>query len=241
MKNIHQLRARNQLTEQQALTAFKFHRTPNRFELAPTVFRILRDLIILEKPLEAYEADRGWPARSAKAILSVLLYAMEETEGLFWTAPEDRRERLEQDGARDMVDYLTKTGSEDVLAWQKKLDLTPQEARIFAILHDHLGRVVQTEVIVRRIWGDDAATDARKTVSVMICNIRKKIARKGYRIETSWGVGFELVEEPAKVRQRDKAFEAQSREQGKTLREITREGGAAPSTVLRAVRRSAAG
>jgi len=85
MKNIQRLRAIKFITEQQAATAFLFFNDPNRFRLSPTLFGILREAVIEEKSLEAMEEDRGWPARSAKAIVSVILHSMEETRGAFWS------------------------------------------------------------------------------------------------------------------------------------------------------------
>ena len=89
MRVIFRLRATGHLTEQQVLTAARFGKDPNRFRLAPTGFRFLHDVIIKETELERLEKSRGWAARSAKVVLSVLLHMIEETEGVFWSAEID--------------------------------------------------------------------------------------------------------------------------------------------------------
>ena len=67
MKNVMRLHATKHLTEQQVLTAARFAHDPNRFKLSPTMFRVLRQIVIEERPLEELEKERGWPARSANA------------------------------------------------------------------------------------------------------------------------------------------------------------------------------
>lgn len=78
MKNIMQLKSRGMLTDTQVLAAHKFSRAPTAFPMAPSLYRVPHDAVIREEPLEAMENRRGWPARSAKAIVGLLLHALQE-------------------------------------------------------------------------------------------------------------------------------------------------------------------
>jgi hypothetical protein len=127
MKVILRLRATHHLTEQQVLTAARFRKDPNRFKLAPTGFRLLHDVILRERPLEQIEQTRGWAARSAKVVVSVLLHMIEETEGIFWCK--------ELDGtAEEMVAYLKGEEDHELLDLQQRLSLQPTAARILQVL-----------------------------------------------------------------------------------------------------------
>ena len=235
MRTILRLRATGKLTEQQLLTAAKYKRNPNRFELAPTLHRILRDIIVLDKPLEAMEEARGWPARSAKIVVSILLSALEETEGMFWSAPgsggaEDR------DELQDVLDYLTKGDDVELAAVQREMGLRPMEARVFCILLENEGACTSFERLIRRLGLDDLG-DPRAVIGTHVHHLRGKIERFGYRIESVRGTGVALVHEAlASARKvRDERWQ-KMHESGLSIREVARREGVQASTVLRRLR-----
>lgn len=88
MKNVIALNRRGHLTDRQVAVASKFAQAPQKFTLAPSLYRILHDLIINDEPLEAYEQRKGWCPRSAKVHLSQLLYALQEVDGVWWSSQE---------------------------------------------------------------------------------------------------------------------------------------------------------
>ena len=78
-----------------------------------------------------------------------------------------------------------------VLKHGEKIDFTPLEFDVFALLVKNKSRTVTRERILNEVWGDDFFGDTR-TVDVRIANIRKKlgftkeirtISKSGYRLE----------------------------------------------------------
>jgi DNA-binding winged helix-turn-helix (wHTH) protein len=184
MKVILRLRATKHLTEQQVLTAGRFRRDPNRFRLAPTGFRLLHDAIVKERPLEEIEQTRGWAARSAKVVLSVLLNMIEETEGVFWCE--------ELDGsAEEMVAYLKGEDDHELLEIQRRLGLAPMPARILQIL-THAHGPVSRETILRRLESGRLQNVSADAIDVHMVRIRKALPRD-LTIRTHWGFGYELA------------------------------------------------
>ena len=194
MKNVMFLRSKNFLTEQQVLTAARYARDPSKFKLAPTLGRALNDLIIRDVPIEAYERERGWPIRSAKLLLSQMLYALEESYGMFVEAPNEKS--LEQiiEEQKEMIDYLVGEDPEQVCAVIEEFDLTPYEAKFFTVMHNSIGRLLSKETILRRIYHGRSADEHpyEKIVDVYVCKVRKKVSHK-FLIQTVWGEGYRLV------------------------------------------------
>lgn len=186
MKNITYLRSRNLLTEQQVLTAYKYSRDPNSFNLSPTIHGILRQIIIESVPLETIEKQKGWSARSAKTVLSVLLYSMEETRGMFWDKdPEE---------ARDTIEYLSAEAAPKVSAAMQRFGATRLEARVFTILDDANGECVPAETIHNRLYHRDPDNAPQlRSLSVVLSRLRKKVENHGYAIETLNGIGVKMT------------------------------------------------
>ena len=187
MKNIMALRSKNLLTEQQVLTAARFARNPNEFNLAPTLFRIMREVISDQRGLEEIEASRGWPARSAKAIVSILLYAMEEASGQSVSALDDFEAAV-----KERVKEATATIDTAILALQRKYGLTVSEAKIVAMLSAKPGVAFTKDAIYSMLYSGAGAEDMpmQKVVDVLVCKARKKIASADGSIETVWGQGY---------------------------------------------------
>lgn len=202
MKNVIALNRIGHLTDRQVAVASKFAQLPQKFTLAPSLYRILHDLIINDEPLETYEERRGWCARSAKVVLSQLLFALQEVDGAWWTSqePEEDVEDL-----REMIRYLTGDDNQAVFDLIGQYGLTPQEARIFLVLHAQNGPV-SYETILRRAWADRAQDEIPEisSIRVNVHQIRRKV-RADWVIRSIWGEGFvlERVREASEQRHKD--------------------------------------
>lgn len=67
---------------------------------------------------------------------------------------------------------------------------------IFERLHRSRGIFVPTDHLIHTLYADDTdggPLDARKTISVLICYLRKRLP-PGWAIENVWGRGYRLVE-----------------------------------------------
>lgn len=236
MQNVHRLRAIRFLTEQQVVTALAFYQNPNRFRLAPTLFGVLHEIIIQGEPLEKIEERRGWPARSAKAILSILLHSLEETRGAFWSDAEVNPDVEEM---KATVDYITGDNLADQAEVMQRFGCTPREAKLFLILERAKGAVVSKDQILARLYDARQIDEVPevKIVDVFICKLRDKIAKTGYEIKTTWGMGYSLHHESeADIAKRDAEW-FRLHQEGCSMREIARQVLVQPSTVMRAINR----
>lgn len=181
VKNLHQ---RGFLTDQQLLVAYKFSRNPLAYSLAPSMFRVLNELVIEDRSVGDLEAERGWPARSAKAILSVLLNCLLEIGGTHLSEAEVT--------AQEMLDFVTGEDVTDVVAAQEQFSFTKVEARLFCILKNATTSVCTTDYIMRSLYGDDGPDS--KIISVLVCRMRNKLRSRSYNIITHRGVGFSIQE-----------------------------------------------
>ena len=73
----------------------------------------------------------------------------------------------------------------------REIELTPREASMLALLHEHAGRPVSRDIFLDRCWGLDYFPDSR-TLDQHIVTLRKKIesAAAPEIIETVRGVGY---------------------------------------------------
>lgn len=236
MKNIMTLSRRGMLTDNQVLTAHTFMRNPNSYQLAPSFYRVAYDLIVKEEPLEEYEQKRGWSARSAKVVLGLILHAMQEIGGTHVERSEDE--------STDKEKLLWLTGNNDAATTAdlcRRYGFTGNEARLFLIMHRATG-VLDKQTMHNRLYADriDEAPDT-KIIDVIVCKIREKIKGTHWRVETAWGVGYQLVQTEvldAEELSRDLPAYALHVEAGLSYRDIaTRLNLGAASTALRMVRR----
>lgn len=189
MKTIHRLRAAGRLTETQMLTAFRFYRNPNTFRMAPSTFRILREIIIDEVPLEVLEERRGWSARSAKVVLSVLLNAIEEVEGDFWPIDDS----ADDAALAQVAEYFVNGDQTEVMRLQTALGLSKLEARVLRLLLINFGSPVSIEALFQATYfDDDPPHDGKKTLSVRISHIRKRIAKLDLKVKCLHSAGYLL-------------------------------------------------
>jgi len=229
MKNIHRLRARGYLTEMQVLTAARFYRAPNTFNLSPTIFRILREIIIDEVPLETMEEKRGWSARSAKTILSVLLYAIEEAEGMFWSDESESENR-------ELLAYLEDTDGEEIRELCARHKISRQQGILLAELTRNFGKTVSHDQLIRRLYaGRDEPNRTDKILSQLIHKLRKVISRDNMTIRNISRIGY-LIEHRSPEKSRDLVDDWQRlRNEGKSYAEIGDQYGRNASTVMRAL------
>ncbi|TNJ39061.1 helix-turn-helix domain-containing protein [Phaeobacter sp. B1627] len=190
MKNIIRLRKEGHLTEQQVVTAHRFRSNPTAFRIAPTLFRTLFDLIVEEEALEAYEARRGWSARSAKVVLSQLLFALEELRGTH--LPPDMVATTEQ--ARAEIAYLTGDCIEEQMRAMQAFALTPMEARVFLILKNAGGKPLTEDMVMRRAYhgAPESGWPQGDITKVYVSKIRPKV-KSHWRIETLRGLGYRMI------------------------------------------------
>jgi DNA-binding winged helix-turn-helix (wHTH) protein len=249
MQNILNLQRRGYLTEQQLLHAYKFAKNPNAYTLAPTFYRVLHDAIVKDEPLEVMEKRRGWPARSAKAMIGLILHAMQEMQGSHTEEPDE-----EDVSAQEKLSFVVADNIRDVSPVMSEYGLTHREARLFLILQRSAGQMCSKDTLLTRLYHDqiDDAPDV-KIIDVFVCKVRKKIEGSRYRLDTIWGEGYRLVDTdepnaPPPPRQANKVNPISDRDarwykahvyDDESLRSIARREGVQPSTVMRAVNRLA--
>lgn len=78
---------------------------------------------------------------------------------------------------------------------EKKLSLTPTEFSILWVLCSNCGRVVSSEELFHKVWGDKYFTNSNNTVMVHIRHLREKMhdySEHPKYIKTVWGVGYKI-------------------------------------------------
>lgn len=78
--------------------------------------------------------------------------------------------------------------------YEKPVDLTPIEFKIVWLLCENANKVVSTEEIFEKVWGEKYL-DSNNTVMVHIRRIREKMhepSRNPKFIKTVWGVGYKI-------------------------------------------------
>ena len=82
----------------------------------------------------------------------------------------------------------------ECLLYEEKIELTPLEFNILAYLANNRGKVINSEELFEKVWGEKYL-DNNNTVMVHIRRIREKLkedTRKNKYIKTIWGVGYEI-------------------------------------------------
>nr|WP_236638363.1 winged helix-turn-helix domain-containing protein [Mangrovicoccus ximenensis] len=173
-------------------------------------------------PVEKLEKERGWPARSAKQVLKVILDALIEIGG----GHAEREDRSEE------IEFLT-GAPEDHVRWRQEFGIAPIEARVFAALHADLGKVVLKDTLLRRAyWGRIDEAPSLKMIDVSVCKLRAKLTGRAWAIETVWGTGYRLTEVAAWDGE-TLAWYAAHTVGEMSLRAVAREHGVHASTVMR--------
>ncbi|WP_157973500.1 helix-turn-helix domain-containing protein [Tropicimonas sp. IMCC34043] len=234
MQTIVSLKRKGLLTEQQVLAAYRFYRNPNAFVIAPTLYRVLHDAILQDEPLEAMEKRRGWPARSAKAIVGLTLHALQEMNATHQEIDEDAAT------ARETVEYLSADDVRDLIPLMERFGFSQREARLFRILQRSVDRSIGKDALLARLYADrpDDPPD-HKILDVYVSKIRKKLEGSPYQIRTEHGVGFCLVERAPDPSDRALSWYVQHVYEGRSYREIAGSSGVHASSVMRSVHRTA--
>ncbi len=194
MKHFLCLKTRGFLSETQVLTAARFFKNPNAFNLALALLRIQREIIIGEVPLETLGESRGSAARSAKTLLSVLRHAIEATDGMFWPEVSKRDEQ-------DMLADLEERDGEELRELNLRYKLTRQQGLVLAEHNRNFGKIIPDGQLLRRRHHNpaDAPESVQNSLKSLILQIRTAIARDTLTIRCLCLLGFELKEENPSV------------------------------------------
>ena len=80
---------------------------------------------------------------------------------------------------------------------EREVSLTPIEFSILWVLAENRGKVVSSEDLFQKVWGDKYFSSSNNTVMVHIRHLREKMndsAEKPKYIKTVWGVGYKIEE-----------------------------------------------
>jgi len=75
------------------------------------------------------------------------------------------------------------------------LGLTPQEGRLFGLLKSKEGQLVRRDSILDALYFDKSKEAEPKIVDVLLCRVRRKLSKAGWRIESIHGTGVRMVRE----------------------------------------------
>ena len=76
----------------------------------------------------------------------------------------------------------------------KKIEVTPKELEILQMLGENLGRVINRDQLLNKVWGYDYIGDTR-AVDTHINRLRRKLSQvesKGWSLVSVYGVGYKL-------------------------------------------------
>lgn len=189
MKHILRLRVAGKLSDAQVRAALLFHSGRSDFGLPPRFAAILREVVVGEKSLGAMEAARGWPSRSAKAIVSEILHLCAGTD-----CATDAMDQWDDEVER----YVFDTMGQEIAGFCDRFALTAQEARLMAVLDRNRGRAVTYQSILAVLYPTGEEPDfAMRVVHQHLVRLRRKIAKDGLVVETITGFGLRLVDRGA--------------------------------------------
>ena len=75
----------------------------------------------------------------------------------------------------------------------KQLKLTPIEYQLLKLLVEEVGKVLDRDNLLEKVWGYDKMANTR-TVDVHVRRLRQKLGAEAKRLKTVSGVGYKLVE-----------------------------------------------
>ena len=178
---------RQKLTPDQLMAAQRFRQNHNSMALPPTMRKVLHQALIEGQPVQAMERQNGWPARSAKAIVGVLLDVLAEWEDQEKSAPDP------DNSAAARLDHLTAAGfDQDIARHMRLLGLNYGEARLLETLRRAPGMILSREVLHARLYAHDAFPPSLRIIDVRLSRIRQKLAGTGIEIRTIHGMGWQL-------------------------------------------------
>ena len=142
------------------------------------------------------------PQNSASDDTSGCLSARQEVErligelvGIAHTLPPATQDKI--CGISDQIAlitsaYLEPTVKEDWI----KCGLTPTESRLMGLLATKAGKVVKRSAVMDAMYFDTDDAAEAKITDVLVCKIRKKLAKNKspWEILTVWGQGYRAVQ-----------------------------------------------
>jgi hypothetical protein len=142
----------------------------------------LDEALVVGVHLTDMEAKYGWPARSAKAIIGVLLTSMYLPEHLPSVVPPVADETAQED---------------QVATIMRTLLVHRRVAVLLRVLMERTDRAVSYEALIEEIWLNDpngAPLSARAALGNYVSDARKALASIRYngRIEVVYGYGYVL-------------------------------------------------
>jgi hypothetical protein len=184
------------------------------------------------------ETEKGWPVRSAKQVVSLLLNALLECRGDTLRAGHDP---ATLEAMTDHIAFLTGDDPKRQLDVMREFGFTQMEARIWLIIQSAPNQEITNDVLQRRLEADkEDDYHSSDLIKVYICRMRKKIADTRYSIETMWGIGYRIKHKSiASEKQLADAIDMYVANviHGQSMHAIARAHGIYPSTVLRKIRK----
>ena len=101
------------------------------------------------------------------------------------------------EGTIEIAGLMINTFNRTCTLYGEELTLTPTEFGILRLLSENAGKVISTEEIFERVWGEKYL-DSNNTVMVHIRRLREKMHEKSKNpkfIKTVWGVGYKIEKE----------------------------------------------
>ena len=105
-------------------------------------------------------------------------------------------EAVSNDSVIDIKGLVINKDTHKCTLYGKEVMLTPTEFNILWLLCENRGKVVSSEEIFEKVWGEKFL-DCNNTVMVHIRRLREKLnepARNPRFIKTVWGVGYKIEE-----------------------------------------------
>ena len=101
------------------------------------------------------------------------------------------------EGTIEIAGLMINTLNRTCTLYGEELILTPTEFGILRLLSENAGKVISTEEIFEKVWGEKYL-DSNNTVMVHIRRLRDKMHEKPKNpkfIKTVWGVGYKIEKE----------------------------------------------
>lgn len=108
----------------------------------------------------------------------------------------NREPSAEKSNIYDSRGLVVNNDTHECLLFGEKISLTPTEFKILWLLCENGGKVVSSEELFEKVWGEKYL-DCNNTVMVHIRRLREKLhepARRPRFIKTVWGVGYKIDE-----------------------------------------------
>ena len=177
----------HKLTPDQLMAAQRFRQSHDRLSLPPTMRKVLHQALIEGQSVQVMEQQNGWPARSAKAIIGVLLDILAERED------QEKRDTDPDASAAAQLDHLTAAGfDQDIARHMMQFGLNYGEARVLETLKRAPDMILSREVLHARLYAHDAFPPALSIIDVRLSKIRQKLRGTGIDIRNIHGMGWQI-------------------------------------------------